>query len=378
MLKIQTESKRPSTPVLTGFLQRAAINPTLAHEVPPIVHKVLRSPGQTLDAQTRAFMEPRFGHDFSQVRVHSDAKAAESAQSVNALAYTVGQDVVFGAGQYVPHITRGKQLIAHELTHIVQQRTGGSHGQSKLEITLPNDAAEQEADWAAESIVHGQSAIATSGLALQVARQTDKSPEAGESGAAAPAKADEGATANGGANACPVKDKGTLSEVSYGETSGLYPTKDNKYDPDKWDATKTCDLLKARGAVHTVGQRGESVHKARPSATDPIEQKLKKYHFTENFPALDAEISDATVKWFYLSPNADKPVSHPAVSGSERVKSYGSFYNIGGGDVKKGDVYIHFYRLKPKPPEPKAQKETIEMPAALRLRGDNPSDQTHE
>jgi hypothetical protein len=62
-------------------------------EVPPIVHEVLRSPGQPLDAATRAFFEPRFGHDFSDVRVHTDARAADSALAVNALAYTVGHDV---------------------------------------------------------------------------------------------------------------------------------------------------------------------------------------------------------------------------------------------------------------------------------------------
>src|SRR5437870_4603658 len=67
--------------------------------VPPIVHEVLRSPGQPLDAVTRALMEPRFGHDFSRVRVHTGARAAESASAVNALAYTVGRDVVFGAAQ---------------------------------------------------------------------------------------------------------------------------------------------------------------------------------------------------------------------------------------------------------------------------------------
>ena len=89
--------------------------------VPPIVHEVLHSPGQPLDAATRAFMEPRFGHDFSRVQVHSDTKAAESAWAVNALAYTVGRNVVFGEGQYAPATTMGRKLLAHELTHVVQQ-----------------------------------------------------------------------------------------------------------------------------------------------------------------------------------------------------------------------------------------------------------------
>jgi len=88
---------------------------------PPIVHQVLSSPGRLLDGATRSFMEPRFGHDFSGVRIHTDARAAESARSVNALAYTVGNDIVFGAGQYAPANPEGQKLLAHELTHVVQQ-----------------------------------------------------------------------------------------------------------------------------------------------------------------------------------------------------------------------------------------------------------------
>ncbi len=104
-----------------GALQRAATNNGPLNEVPSIVHEVLREPGQPLDAGTRGFMEPRFGHDFSQVRVHADTKASASAQAVNALAYTVGRDVVFGTGQYSPQTHGGRRLMAHELTHIVQQ-----------------------------------------------------------------------------------------------------------------------------------------------------------------------------------------------------------------------------------------------------------------
>src|SRR5437588_6099007 len=89
--------------------------------VPPTVHDVLNSSGQSLDESTRAFMEPRFGHDFSQVRVHTDERAVESAQAVNALAYTVGSDIVFNQGQYAPDAQSGKHLLAHELTHVVQQ-----------------------------------------------------------------------------------------------------------------------------------------------------------------------------------------------------------------------------------------------------------------
>lgn len=80
--------------------------------------------GQPLDKATRDYFEPRFGYDFSHVRVHSDAKASETAQAVNALAYTTGRDVVFGSGRYSPETREGRRLLAHELTHVVQQDQG--------------------------------------------------------------------------------------------------------------------------------------------------------------------------------------------------------------------------------------------------------------
>jgi Domain of unknown function (DUF4157) len=106
-----------------AILQSAASHGAVGATAPPIVHEVLRSPGQPLDVVTRAFMEPRFGHDFTQVRVHTDARAAASAQAVNALAYTVGNHVVFGAGQYAPGSDEGRRLLAHELTHVMQQHS---------------------------------------------------------------------------------------------------------------------------------------------------------------------------------------------------------------------------------------------------------------
>lgn len=88
---------------------------------PAGVREALSSTGQPLDYETRARMEPRFGQDFSRVRVHTDARAAESAHAAGALAYTVGPDIVFGSGQYAPRTTAGARLLAHELTHTVQQ-----------------------------------------------------------------------------------------------------------------------------------------------------------------------------------------------------------------------------------------------------------------
>jgi hypothetical protein len=84
------------------------------------------SGGAPLDSEVRAFMEPRFGRDFGHVRVHADASAARSARVVNAVAYTVGHHIVFGAGRYTPHSAEGRRLIAHELTHTIQQGRVGA------------------------------------------------------------------------------------------------------------------------------------------------------------------------------------------------------------------------------------------------------------
>ena len=109
------------------------------NEAPGIVHEVLRSPGQALDAPTRAFFEPRFGHDFSKVRVHTDEQAAQAARSMSAEAYTVGNQVVFAADRYAPSLTGGRRLLAHELAHVVQQS-----GRALAPATVQRDTTERD------------------------------------------------------------------------------------------------------------------------------------------------------------------------------------------------------------------------------------------
>jgi len=92
-------------------------------DVPPSVDSVLRSPGRPLDPSTRQFMESRFGHDFGRVRVHTDAQSAEAATAVNARAFTVANDIVFRGEDYAPETATGRGLLAHELTHVIQQST---------------------------------------------------------------------------------------------------------------------------------------------------------------------------------------------------------------------------------------------------------------
>jgi hypothetical protein len=93
---------------------------------PSSVDRVLASPGQPLRRELREDMESRFGQDFSRVRIHTDTEAAQSARDVNARAYTVGREVVFGAGQFAPASPGGRKLLAHELAHTIQQCGGAN------------------------------------------------------------------------------------------------------------------------------------------------------------------------------------------------------------------------------------------------------------
>ncbi len=154
-------------------LQRRKGNLPEPESVPPIVHEALRSPGQPLDAATRAFMETRFGHDLSRVRVHDDAAAAKSAQTVNALAYTVGHNVVFGAGLYKPETIHGRRLLAHELTHTIQQNAGASQGEpSTLRFADSGHESEREAEASESNIDQSRSLSVTSMGGFQIARKS--------------------------------------------------------------------------------------------------------------------------------------------------------------------------------------------------------------
>ncbi|WP_328609083.1 DUF4157 domain-containing protein [Amycolatopsis sp. NBC_00345] len=127
--------------------------------------------GRPLEPEVRQFMEGRFGQDFSRVRVHTDRPAAESAAALGAKAYTVGEGVVFGAGEYRPGTGDGRRSLAHELAHVVQQRRGGP--------PAPGFAAghglDRAADTAADAVVGtGAGPVPVSGASARgVARQAD-------------------------------------------------------------------------------------------------------------------------------------------------------------------------------------------------------------
>ena len=102
----------------------------------------LKGGGQPLSETTRAFFESRFGQDFNQVRVHTNSQAANTAQAINSKAFTVGRDVVFGVGQYSPETAIGKRLLAHELTHVIQQRIDAN--KPHLQLKPLTEAEKQE------------------------------------------------------------------------------------------------------------------------------------------------------------------------------------------------------------------------------------------
>jgi hypothetical protein len=132
LAQARSEAAGEATPDVEGAIQRA------------------RGGGQALDSGTRAGMESSFGADFSSVRVHSGAQADTLNQSLNARAFTTGQDVFFRQGAYNPGSSSGRELLAHELTHVVQQN--GDQVRTKLTVGQPGDRYEQEADWVARTI----------------------------------------------------------------------------------------------------------------------------------------------------------------------------------------------------------------------------------
>ncbi len=116
------EEGNTETPVIRKEASAAAASTLPPNDAPPSIRNVINSGGHPLDLNTRNFFEPRFGADLSRVRVHTDPAAAQSARSINAKAYTVGSNIVFGSGEYEPKSESGKHLLAHELAHVEQSR----------------------------------------------------------------------------------------------------------------------------------------------------------------------------------------------------------------------------------------------------------------
>lgn len=166
-------------------LQRAAGNAGVSafleerEEPSPVKDVVGSGGGQPLEEPTRSFMESRLGHDFGDVRVHTDEKASESAKAVNAEAYTVGTDVVFQSGKYSPDTSAGKHMLAHELTHVVQQKAGpvsGTPAPGGIKISDPSDSFEHHAEATADRVMSSPDAAPTAAPSSEIGVQRQEVP----------------------------------------------------------------------------------------------------------------------------------------------------------------------------------------------------------
>ncbi|MET0773453.1 MAG: DUF4157 domain-containing protein [Candidatus Limnocylindrales bacterium] len=143
---------------LQAIAGNAGVAQLLDDEAPDKVRSVLSRSGEVLEPAVAADMSSRLGADLSDVRIHRDAAASESARSVNANAYTVGSDIVFRSGQYDPSSPSGQRTLAHELSHVLQQRAGAVDGTEVgggLALSHPSDRFEREASSAAEHLMAG-------------------------------------------------------------------------------------------------------------------------------------------------------------------------------------------------------------------------------
>ena len=161
----EIKQKRVQTNAITPLIEREVVSeerkedanliqarrasstvPTVTPAVKEGIQGLQRSGGEPLPRATRAFMESRFGHDFSRVRIHSDARAAETARAIDSRAYALGEDLVFGAGQYAPSSYAGKRLLAHELTHVLQQCGRTDAAETQLRPSTPSVIARAPLD----------------------------------------------------------------------------------------------------------------------------------------------------------------------------------------------------------------------------------------
>ena len=202
-------------PAGAGLPERATVTAALQDQ----------GPGRGLDRSVRDFMEPRFGRDFGAVRIHTDTAASRAATSLHALAFTVGRDIFFSEGQYQPQTQAGQSLIAHELTHTIQQSGGTGHEIQRLSwddvtnaVSSAEDTVKQDAEAAASAVVSGAEAAgeAVASGAHAVAQGAEAAGQAVVSGAEAVAS---GAAAAGKAVVSGVEAAGQ-AVVSGAEAAG--------------------------------------------------------------------------------------------------------------------------------------------------------------
>ena len=251
-------------------LRRSSASSAAPGFAPPIVHDVLGSSGQPLDAATRAFMEPRFGHDFSKVRVHADSRAAASARSVNASAYAVGNDIAFESGRYRPDSAPGRQLLAHELTHVLQQK--GTTVSPTLRVGGAHDSSEREADAVAARVINGDAPTSVQRTSGLIQRQADElgSPPGVSSEETSPAQSQQASEA----------------------TSATKATTSESNSPEKPEhCPPPADLACPAGSAPATGASDTLVFPVDSAALDQAKPSSK------NWPTAKAEIDAVAASW---------------------------------------------------------------------------------
>ncbi|OBC00028.1 hypothetical protein A5784_21050 [Mycobacterium sp. 852013-50091_SCH5140682] len=248
---------------------------------------VVQTPGQPLDINTRRLMESRFGRDFSRVRVHTDPRAAASAEAVAARAYTVGPDVVFAAGQYGPGTERGLELLAHELAHTIQQDPrSATDGPPATGGQL-----ETSADVAAGDAVAGRRVAATlptSGLGLACAPADDERAKAVAEAEAVARNDDE-------AEDAPIAKAGAVPSM---------------FSPGGFTDAVAAALL----------QKYESHNKLLSMALTLAERQARRREFWDGNPSYnDADLKEAFALDLYWDPKEEGYIRQPYVSQTEKA-----------------------------------------------------------
>lgn len=288
--------------------------------VPPLVHDVLRSPGRPLNVPVRGEMEHRFGHDFGHVRIHADERAAASAASVNARAYTVGLNVVFARGEFAPRTRAGRQLLAHELAHTVQQRAATI----PTRLAFAHAGAELEARTAAPTVAPGPvgarlSPQSTASVAKQDQGDAGAAPAAPATSSASAGARDEPVdTPDVRQTLCVIRMGGCASTRSGGlPTAGSIATdnttcrRETGYSgPDIWPTETQCRNPPRLPSAALVFAR--SLSRLYPGWLRVL----------PNCPCTDAE---ARVSADWSGPNACQPPYHiGAATGYRSARGYSS------------------------------------------------------
>jgi outer membrane protein OmpA-like peptidoglycan-associated protein len=319
------------------LLRRQPIGPDAGaySAVPPSVHEVLRSPGNPLPPASRAFFESGFGHDFAKVRIHSDARASDSARNVNARAYTVGRDIVFGRGEYDPQSSAGRHLLAHELAHVVQQSGAGSAGEGVTRIGDANDAAESHAEHAANLVTSAHRTAALAPVATRAVQRQGLPHQAPSPDSAKMSRAQE------------VE----LSKTSVGKiTGGLNPPMISFYNfaidqptlkPEHHAAIEALAAVIKRAAVTKIyiAANGHA-----DSSGDEVENQPLSRHRAIEVQSLLGKLSGKPIdpSWF----GATQPVtSNDTVDGRSRNRRVDVFIK-----VSDGIHHIEDHKKKKKPP----------------------------